>query len=127
MSFKFKNFVIGYFGFKENDSLFNFWFLWIIATAFLWIWDAINVVGTSTQTIQLTGSYYFIQILLLLGLVLTLVSVLKHAKQNSGKTKIVNVVDEDAMKEIGHKKSFKGLFDEENDGDDTVLWDRDVD
>jgi len=59
--------------------------------------------------------------LLLLGLVLTLVSVLKHAKQNSGKTKIVNVVDEDAMKEIGHKKSFKGLFDEENDGDDAVL------
>ena len=24
ISFKFKNFVIGYFGFKENDSLFNF-------------------------------------------------------------------------------------------------------
>jgi hypothetical protein len=45
--------------------------------------------------------------------VLTLVSVLKHAKENAGKTKIVNVVDEDAIKEIQHKKSFKGLFDEE--------------
>ncbi|MEI6774450.1 MAG: hypothetical protein WCL18_06800 [bacterium] len=54
MSFKFKNFVIGYFGFKENDSLFNFGFLWIIATAFLGIGDAINVVGTTTQTIKLT-------------------------------------------------------------------------
>jgi hypothetical protein len=54
MSFKFKNFIIGYFGFKENDSLFNFGFLWIIATAFLGIGDAINVVGTSTQTIKLT-------------------------------------------------------------------------
>jgi len=50
-----------------------------------------------------------------LGLVLTLVSVIKHAKENAGKTKIVNVVDEDAMKEIQHKKSFKGLFDEEDE------------
>jgi hypothetical protein len=93
MSFKFKNFVIWYFGFKENDSLFNFGFLWIIATAFLGIGDAINVVGTTTQTIKLTWSYYFIQLFLLLGLVLTLISVLKHAKDNANKTKIVNVVD----------------------------------
>lgn len=113
MSFKFKNFVIWYFGFKENDSLFNFGFLWIIATAFLGIGDAISVVWTSTQTIKLSWSYYFIQLFLLLWLVLTLVSVLKHAKENSNKTKIVNIVDEDAMKDIQHKKSFKGLFDEE--------------
>lgn len=118
MSFKFKNFVIWYFGFKENDSLFNFGFLWIIATAFLWIGDAINVVGTTTQTIKLTWSYYFIQLFLLLGLVLTLISVLKHAKDNANKTKIVNVVDEDAMKEVHQKKSFKGLFDEEEWEDD---------
>ena len=45
---------------------------------------------------------------------LTLVSVLKHAKENANKTKIVNIVDEDAMKDIQHKKSFKGLFDEED-------------
>jgi len=113
MSFKFKNFVIWYFGFKENDSLFNFGFLWIIATAFLGMGDAIGVVGTSTQTIKVSWAYYFIQLFLLLWLVLTLVSVLKHAKENANKTKIVNVVDEDAMKDIQHKKSFKGLFDEE--------------
>jgi hypothetical protein len=49
----------------------------------------------------------------LLGLVLTLISVLKHAKDNANKTKIVNIVDDDAMKEVQQKKSFKGLFDEE--------------
>ena len=38
---------------------------------------------------------------------------LKHAKENANKTRIVNVVDEDVMKEVQHKKSFKGLFDEE--------------
>jgi len=55
MSFKFKNFVIAYFGFKENDALVNFGFLFLIATAFLSISDTINVVGTSTQTIKVTG------------------------------------------------------------------------
>lgn len=119
MSFKFKNFVIGYFGFKENDSLFNFGFLWIIATAFLGIGDAINIVWTTTQTIKLTWSYYFIQLFLLLWLVLTLVSVLKHAKENANKTKIVNVVDEDAMKDLQHRKSFKWLFDEEDTEENT--------
>jgi hypothetical protein len=43
-SFKFKNFVIGYFGFKENDALVNFGFLFLIATAFLGMGDTINVV-----------------------------------------------------------------------------------
>lgn len=120
MSFKFKNFVIWYFGFKENDSLFNFGFLWVIATAFFGIGDAIAVVRTVTETIKLSWSYYFIQLFLLLGLVLTLVSVIKHAKENANKTKIVNVVDEDAMKEIQHKKSFKGLFDEEDESEEPV-------
>jgi hypothetical protein len=45
---------------------------------------------------------------------LTLVSVIRHAKENSSKTKIVNVIDEDMVKEVQHKKSFKGLFDEED-------------
>jgi len=88
--------------------------LWIIITAFFGIGDAINVVGTNTQTIKVTFGYNIIQLVLLLWLILTLISVLKHAKENANKTKIVNVVDEDAMKEIQHKKSFKWLFDEED-------------
>jgi hypothetical protein len=66
MSFQFKNFVIGYFGFKENDALVNFGFLWIIATSFLSIGDTINVVSSTTQTINVTSSYYFVQLFLLL-------------------------------------------------------------
>lgn len=66
MSFQFKNFIIGYLGFKENDALINFGFLWVIATSFLGVGDAINVVSTTTQSISLTGSYYFLQIFLLL-------------------------------------------------------------
>lgn len=86
----------------------------MIATAFLGVGDAIGVVGTSTQTIKVTGSYYFIQVFLLLWLVLTLLSVIKHAKEHGDKTRIVNVVDEDAIREVHNKQSLKGLFEEEN-------------
>jgi len=108
ISFKFKNFVIGYFGFKENDALVNFGFLFLIATSFLSISDTINVIGTTTQTIKVTNfGYYFIQVFLLLGLILTLLSVIKHAKENGIKTKIVNVVDEESIRDIHNKQSIK--------------------
>lgn len=55
---------------------------------------------------------------MLAGLVLTLMSVLKTAKIQGGKTKIINVVDENALKEVSHKKSLKGLFDEEKEDDE---------
>jgi hypothetical protein len=54
MSFQFKNFVIGYFGFKENDALVNFGFLWIITTVFFSIGGTINVISVTTQTITTT-------------------------------------------------------------------------
>ncbi|MFA5747839.1 MAG: hypothetical protein WC872_01865 [Candidatus Absconditabacterales bacterium] len=114
LSFRFKNFVISYFGFKENDSLLNFILLRIILTALLGISDTINVVNGVTQTIHLTGSYYFIQLLLLIGFVLTLISVVKNARENGNRTKIINMADEETLKEISNKRSFKGLFEEEN-------------
>ena len=51
-SFRFKNFIIGYLGFKENDALINFGLLRIIATAFIGIGDALNVVGIATKNIN---------------------------------------------------------------------------
>jgi hypothetical protein len=114
LSFRFKNFVISYFGFKENDSLLNFILLRIILTALLWISDTINVVNWVTQTIHLTWSYYFIQLLLLIWFVLTLISVVKNARENWNRTKIINMADEETLKEISNKRSFKWLFEEEN-------------
>jgi len=35
MSFRFKNFITSYFGFKENESLFNFGLLWIITSMYI--------------------------------------------------------------------------------------------
>jgi hypothetical protein len=48
-------------------------------------------------------------------LVLTLVSVIKSAKEHSNKTKVINMVDDDALREVTNKKSLKGLFEEEEE------------
>lgn len=113
MSFRFKNIVINYFGFKENDLLINFAFLWIILTAFFAIGNTAGVMSEVTSAISMTGMYYFTWTYLLIGLVMTLISIIKHAKEHSGKTKIINVVDEESLKDISNKKSLKGLFDHE--------------
>lgn len=114
-SFKFKNIIISYFGFKENDALFNFGFLWVITTAFLAIGDAIGVVrdGPSAAT-NVTFWYYIIELLLIAGLILTLISIIQKAKVTS-KTKIINIVDEDATKTVKNKWALKGLFEEESE------------
>lgn len=119
MSFSFKNIVINYFGFKENDDLINFAFLWVIITAFFAIGNTINLSGSITSTITLTNSYYFTWMYLLGGLVFCLYSVVKAAKSHVGKTKIINVIDEKSFKDIDNKKSLHGLFDHDNiDADD---------
>lgn len=47
-------------------------------------------------------------------------AVVKSAKGQSGKTKIINVIDEGALKEINHKKSLKGLFDDEEEDEEEL-------
>lgn len=118
MSFRFKNIVINYFGFKENDDLINFTFLWIIITVFFAIWNTISLSNTVTSTISLTTSYYFTRMYLLGGLIFCLYSVVKAAKSHSGKTKIINVIDEHTFKDIDNKKSLHGLFDHDSLDDD---------
>jgi hypothetical protein len=112
-SFRFKNIVITYFGFKEGDALINFILLWLISTVFLAIGDTISIVNEVTSSVTRSGMYYFIELYLLAGLVMTLISVIKSAKEHSNKTKIINVIDEDASKDLSNKKSLKGLFEDD--------------
>ena len=114
MSFRFKNIVINYLGFKENDDIINFVFLWIIISIFFAIGNTIKLSESVTSTISLTTSYYFTWIYLLGGLIFCLYSIVKAAKSNSWKTKIINVIDEKSYKEIDNKKSLHGLFDHDN-------------
>lgn len=114
MSFRFKNIVINYLWFKENDDLINFVFLWIIITVFFAIGNTVKLSGSVTSTISLTTSYYFTWIYLLGGLIFCLYSVVKSTKAHSWRTKIINIIDEKAYKEIDNKKSLHGLFDHDN-------------
>ena len=93
----------------------NFWLLWIITTAFFGITDTVSVISNATSRINITWSSKFIQILLLIWLIFTLVSVVKWANQNSGKAKIVNIVDENLIRENQNKRVFKWLFEEEKE------------
>jgi len=110
-SIKFKNLFINYFWWRENDSLINFLFLFIIITAFLSIKNAINIATSATSTISFTKWWNFILIWLLIGIIFTLVSVVKWAQMTWKKTKIINVVDEEHSQMESTKDEIKkGLF-----------------
>ena len=115
MSFRFKTKVINSLWFRDNDSLINFAFLAVITTIYFSIGNTIWVVNNVTATIWLSKIYYFTWLYLLAWLIFMLVSIIKKAKENAGKTKIINVVDEKTLKEISNRKSLKGLFDDDSD------------
>lgn len=111
LSFKFKNILLGYLGWKDNDSLINFLFLFIITTSFFAITDTINVSSGVTSRVVITWAGKFIQLLLLIWVIFTLVQVIKSAKEIWKKTKIINMVDDDHTKDKHTKEDIKkGLF-----------------
>jgi len=111
MSFRFKNVIINLFGFKENDALFNFGFLWVVITAFLTMGGTVRIFKDITNAVSFTKIYYIDWLLLIFGLVLTLLVLIKKVK-TAEKANIVNIVDEDSLKESKSKKNLKWLFDE---------------
>lgn len=113
MSFRFKNFITTYFGFKEDESLFNFGILWLISSMYLAINDTIGLF-TETTTIQVSLWGYNLTLLVLLGgLILTLISLFKKATL-SNKGKIVHIMDDEHNSERKAKaqETVKGLFGE---------------
>jgi hypothetical protein len=112
LSFKFKNIFLSYFGWRDNDSLINFLFLFIITTSFFAITDTIHVSSLVTSRVVVSGWSKFIQVLLLVWVIMTLISVVKAAQETWKKTKIINMVDDD-HKNIDHNKEDikKWLFD----------------
>jgi len=114
-STKFKNLFLTYFGWRENDSLVNFLFLFILTTVFLTIKNTANIVyNNATQTMKFTGFWNLILVRLLLWIIFTLVSVIKWAQKTGKKTKIINVVDEEHSQMESTKEEIKKwLFDNE--------------
>ena len=107
-SYKFKNIVTTIFGFKDTESLLSFGLLWIIATAMMAIGDTVSLSSSVTSTIQVSSGYYFLLILLLVGLVFTFINMLQQAKLLRKNT-IVNIVDDDDRRPI-RQEQLGGLF-----------------
>ena len=107
VSFRFKNIFLTYFGWRDNKALINFLFLFIIATSYFGMIDAVRIASGITSTIQISWWCIFVEILLLLWIVFTLISVIKNAKEMWKKTKIINMIDEDKEKEEEVKDEIK--------------------
>lgn len=114
MNTRFKGFIVNFLGFRESEPMLNFAFLWIIASAFMGITDTLGMLNDITERISLAWWGKFMLILLLVGLVLSFIEVWKGANKNSQKTKILNIVDEDAPKKVENKRAVQHLFEDED-------------
>ena len=113
-STKFKNLFLTYFGWRENDSLINFLFLCIMITAFLAVQNSVSIASRATSTISLARGWKFLLVWLLIGIIFSLVSLVKWAQKTWKKTKIINVVDDEHKQWEAIKEEIKKwLFDEE--------------
>lgn len=107
VSFRFKNIFLTYFGGRDNKALINFLFLFIIATAYFGMIDATRIASGITSTIQISWWCVFVEILLLLWIVFTLISVVKNAKDMWKKTKIINMIDDEKSNKEEVKEEIK--------------------
>lgn len=113
INMRFKGFVVNFLGFRESEPMLNFAFLWVIASAFMGILDTLGILETTTQRISLARGGKLMLILILVGLVISFIEVWKGANKNSQKTKILNIVDEEAPKKTENKRVLQHLFEDE--------------
>lgn len=113
MHTNFKRFIIKYLGFRETEPVLNFMFLWIIVAAYMGILDTLGLVSQNTGTIGIAWGLSVQLIVLVVGLIMSVIEVWKSANQNSQKTKILNIVDDDAPKRTENKRVLQHLFEDE--------------
>ena len=111
MNTRFKWFVVNFLGFRESEPMLNFLFLWVIASAFMWILDTLRMLWSVTQSASLTLWGYLMLILLLIWIIISFIEVRKWANKNSQRTKILNIVDDEAPQKKSDEKTIQHLFD----------------
>jgi hypothetical protein len=116
MSTKFKGLMVRLFALREDEPLVDFAFLWVIMSVFMGIVDTIGVASVISERIGLSNWAYLSEILLLIGLVWSFISLWLSAKKTSKKTKILNIVDERPKnEEVKQRKVLTHLFDDLDD------------
>ena len=117
ISTTFKGWIVHFFSVREDEPLLDFAFLWIITSVFMGIIDTVGVAGAISERISLTQWASFSEILLVIGLVWSFVSLWISAQKTSKRAKILNIVEDSAPRkqvEIANhpKKPMQHLFDE---------------
>lgn len=87
----------------------------MIVALYMPLLDTIMAASGQTGTLSIHRGLWFQLLILLIGLAIALVEVRKSANQNSQKTKILNIVDEEPSQTREEpRRVVKNLFDEED-------------
>lgn len=113
MNIAFKSFVVKFFGFRETEPVLNFIFLWVIVSTYMGMLDMVGLAREQTGSLSIARGLRAQMLILVVGLGISILEVRKSANQNSQKTKILNIVDDEAPKMQENKRFVQHLFDEE--------------
>lgn len=110
-----KAFMVKCFGFRESEPILNFMFLWMIISVYMPLLDIVAFLPTFTGSISLSRGIWVQLLILLVGIIIAIKEVRKAASQNSQKTKILNIVDDEPQQpRVENKRIVQNLFDEED-------------
>ena len=110
-----KAFMVKCFGFRESEPILNFMFLWMIVSVYMPMLDIVAFLPTFTGSISLSRGIWVQLLILLVGIIIAIKEVRKAASQNSQKTKILNIVDDEPQQpRVENKRIVQNLFDEED-------------
>ena len=110
-----KAFMVKCFGFRESEPILNFMFLWMIVSLYMPMLDIVAFLPTFTGSISLSRGIWVQLLILLVGIIIAIKEVRKAAGQNSQKTKILNIVDDEPQQpRVENKRIVQNLFDEED-------------
>lgn len=110
-----KAFMVKCFGFRESEPILNFMFLWMIVSVYIPMLDMVGFLPTFTGAISLSRGIWVQLLILLVGMIIAIKEVRKAAGQNSQKTKILNIVDEEPQQpRVENKRIVQNLFDEDD-------------
>ena len=110
-----KAFMVKCFGFRESEPILNFMFLWMIVSVYMPMLDIVAFLPTFTGSISLSRGIWVQLLILLVGIIIAIKEVRKAASQNSQKTKILNIVDDEPQQpRVENKRIVQNLFDKED-------------
>ncbi|HMT01424.1 MAG TPA: hypothetical protein PKD96_02370 [Candidatus Absconditabacterales bacterium] len=111
ISFRFKNFLVTLLGLKNSEYLLNVGLLWILTSTLFTLGETVTLLRNEfTYQISLSYGYFFLCILLVLGLAFSLFHTLKQAKLIKGSTSITIMQKHEDERDTMHREQLTSLF-----------------